>query len=255
MINEMNNAEKMDEMPVERPQGSNTGITMKKWSKIRGENSWTMFKVIAEFVDGFEVLNNIGPCVSIFGSARTKPGTYYYEQAVKIASLFAQEGYGVITGGGPGIMEAGNKGAWMKNGESVGLNIDLPFEQHHNPFIAASHNLKHRYFFVRKVMFVKYAQAFVVMPGGFGTLDELFEVITLVQTKKITKVPIVLVGKEYWEGLMKWIVEIMLERHHNISPEDMNLFHLTDDPEEAVRIVNEFYSGEKQDKLTPNYEL
>jgi uncharacterized protein (TIGR00730 family) len=143
----------------------------------------------------------------------------------------------------------------MKNGESVGLNIDLPFEQHHNPFIAASHNLKHRYFFVRKVMFVKYAQAFVVMPGGFGTLDELFEVITLVQTKKITKVPIVLVGKEYWEGLMKWIVEIMLERHHNISPEDMNLFHLTDDPEEAVRIVNEFYSGEKQDKLTPNYEL
>jgi uncharacterized protein (TIGR00730 family) len=254
-MNEMNHTEKMDEMPVERPQGSTTGIAMKKWSKIRGEHSWTMFKVIAEFVDGFEILNNIGPCVSIFGSARTKPGTYYYEQAVKIASLFAEEGYGVITGGGPGIMEAGNKGAWMKNGESVGLNIDLPFEQHHNPFIAASHNLKHRYFFVRKVMFVKYAQAFVVMPGGFGTLDELFEVITLVQTKKITKVPIVLIGKEYWEGLMKWIVEIMLERHHNISPEDMNLFHLTDDPEEAVRIVNEFYSGEKQDKLTPNYEL
>jgi len=254
-MNEMNHTEKMDEMPVERPQGSTTGIAMKKWSKIRGENSWTMFKVIAEFVDGFEILNNIGPCVSIFGSARTKPGTYYYEQAVKIASFFAEEGYGVITGGGPGIMEAGNKGAWMKNGESVGLNIDLPFEQHHNPFIAASHNLKHRYFFVRKVMFVKYAQAFVVMPGGFGTLDELFEVITLVQTKKITKVPIVLIGKEYWEGLMKWIVEIMLERHHNISPEDMNLFHLTDDPEEAVRIVNEFYSGEKQDKLTPNYEL
>lgn len=250
----MSKVENDNEMPIQSAANGN-GITMKKWNKIRGENSWTMFKVIAEFVDGFEILNNIGPCVSIFGSARTKPGTYYYEQAVKIASLFAEEGYGVITGGGPGIMEAGNKGAWMKNGESVGLNIDLPFEQHHNPFIAPSHNLKHRYFFVRKVMFVKYAQAFVVLPGGFGTLDELFEVMTLVQTKKITKVPIILVGKEFWEGLKNWIVEIMLERHHNISPEDLNLFHLTDDPEEVVRIVNDFYSGERQDKLTPNYEL
>lgn len=254
----MNDNSKIDgheeNMPVNRvPNGE--GVTLKKWSKMRGENSWTMFKVIAEFVDGFEVLNNIGPCVSIFGSARTKPGTYYYEMAVKIASLCAQEGYGIITGGGPGIMEAGNKGAWMKNGESVGLNIDLPFEQHHNPFIAPSHNLKHRYFFVRKVMFVKYAQAFVVLPGGFGTLDELFEVMTLVQTKKITRVPIVLVGKEFWEGLRNWIVEVMLERHHNVSPEDMNLFHITDDPEEVVKIVNDFYSGERQVKLTPNFEL
>lgn len=238
---------------VER--GSSNGITIKKWSKLRGENSWTMFKVIAEFVDGFEVLNNIGPCISIFGSARTKPGTYYYELAVKIASRVCEEGYGIITGGGPGVMEAGNKGAWMKGGESVGLNIDLPFEQHHNPFIAASHNLKHRYFFVRKVMFVKYAQAFVVLPGGFGTLDELFEVMTLVQTKKITKVPIILVGKEFWEGLKNWIVEVMLERHHNISPEDLNLFHITDDPDDVVRVVNEFYAGDRQSKLTPNFDL
>lgn len=241
-------------LPVTR-LSNGEGITMKKWSKMRGENAWTMFKVIAEFVDGFEILNNIGPCVSIFGSARTKPGAYYYELAVKIASAFAQEGYGIITGGGPGIMEAGNKGAWMKNGESVGLNIDLPFEQHHNPFIAPSHNLKYRYFFVRKVMFVKYAQAFVVMPGGFGTLDELFEVMTLVQTKKITRVPIVLVGVEFWSGLRSWIEEIMLERHHTISPEDMNLFHVTDDPAEVVRIVNDFYSGDRQVKLTPNFEL
>jgi uncharacterized protein (TIGR00730 family) len=246
---------KEEESPVVPVSKSNNGVTLKKWSKMRGENSWTMFKVMAEFVDGFEVLNNIGPCVSIFGSARTKPGTPYYEMAVKVASAFVEEGYGVITGGGPGIMEAGNKGAWIKGGESVGLNIDLPFEQHHNPFIAPAHNLKHRYFFVRKVMFVKYAQAFVVLPGGFGTLDELFEVLTLVQTKKITRVPIVLVGKEFWQGLSDWIKSTMLERHHNVNPEDMNLFHINDDTDEAVRIVNDFYSGEKQEKLAPNFDL
>jgi uncharacterized protein (TIGR00730 family) len=246
---------KEEESPVVPVSKSNNGVTLKKWSKMRGENSWTMFKVMAEFVDGFEVLNNIGPCVSIFGSARTKPGTPYYEMAVKVASAFVEEGYGVITGGGPGIMEAGHKGAWILGGESVGLNIDLPFEQHHNPFIAPAHNLKHRYFFVRKVMFVKYAQAFVVLPGGFGTLDELFEVLTLVQTKKITRVPIVLVGKEFWQGLSDWIKSTMLERHHNVNPEDMNLFHITDDTDEAVRIVNDFYSGEKQEKLAPNFDL
>jgi uncharacterized protein (TIGR00730 family) len=244
-----------EESPVQPVVRNANGIALKKWSKMRGENAWTMFKVMAEFVDGFEILNNIGPCVSIFGSARTKPGTPYYEMAVKIASHFVTEGYGVITGGGPGIMEAGNKGAWIKGGESVGLNIDLPFEQHHNPFIAPSHNLKHRYFFVRKVMFVKYAQAFVVMPGGFGTLDELFEVLTLVQTKKITRVPIILVGKEFWSGLSNWITEVMVERHHTVSPEDLQLFHITDDPEEAVRLVNEFYSGDKGQKLEPNFEL
>ena len=228
---------------------------MKKWSKMRGENAWTMFKVMAEFVDGFETLNKIGPCISIFGSARTKPGTHYYELAVKIASRLTEEGYGIITGGGPGIMEAGNKGAWMKGGPSVGLNIDLPFEQNHNTFIMPDNNLKHRYFFVRKVMFVKYAQAFVVMPGGFGTLDEMFEVLTLVQTKKITPVPIVLVGKEFWEGLKNWILEVMLERHHNVSPDDMDLFYITDSPDEVAQYINQFYAGDRVEKLSPNFEL
>ncbi|MCA0234745.1 MAG: TIGR00730 family Rossman fold protein [Bacteroidetes bacterium] len=213
-----------------------------------------MFKVMAEFVDGFETLNKIGPCISIFGSARTKPGTYYYDMAVKIANKLTEEGYGIITGGGPGIMEAGNKGAWMRGGSSVGLNIELPFEQHHNPFIAPDKNLHHRYFFVRKVMFVKYAQGFVVMPGGFGTLDELFEVLTLVQTKKITPVPIILVGREFWEGLKNWIVEVMLERHHNINAEDLNLFHITDDPDEVPHIINQFYK-ERPEELSQNFGL
>ena len=228
---------------------------MKKWGTVlKGENSWTMFKVMAEFVDGFEILNNVGPCISIFGSARTKPGTVYYEMATNIAARLTEEGYGVITGGGPGIMEAGNKGAWMKGGTSVGLNIDLPFEQGHNPFIAPALNLKHRYFFVRKVMFVKYAQAFVVMPGGFGTLDELFEVLTLVQTKTITPLPVILMGSEFWEGLRDWIVEVMLERHHNISPKDMDLIQITDDPDEVVKLINDFYA-EGIESLTPNFDL
>jgi uncharacterized protein (TIGR00730 family) len=238
------------------PNSNGAARKRKEWTKMRGENAWTMFKVMAEFVDGFEVLNNVGPCISIFGSARTKPGTPYYELAVKIANRLTEEGYGIITGGGPGIMEAGNKGAWMGKGTSVGLNIDLPFEQHHNPYIAAAHNLKHRYFFVRKVMFVKYAQAFVVLPGGFGTLDELFEVLTLVQTKKITPVPIILVGKEFWAGLSDWFRQIMLQRHNNINPEDMNLFHITDEVEDVVRIINETYFGDDpSSKLTPNFEL
>ncbi len=227
---------------------------IKTWNKKRGENAWTMFKVMAEFVDGFEVLNNVGPCVSIFGSARTQPGTIYYDLAIKVASRLVEEGYGVITGGGPGVMEAGNKGAWMKGGTSIGLNIDLPFEQHHNPFIAPAHNLKYRYFFVRKVMFVKYAQAFVVMPGGFGTLDELFEVLTLVQTNKITRMPIVLMGVEFWTGLKNWIVEVMLERHHNIHANDLDLFLVTDDAEEAVQYINKFYA-EGVSTLEPNFEL
>lgn len=239
---------------ADETKGGTGQRAMKQWSKMRGENSWTMFKVMAEFVDGFEVLNNLGPCVSIFGSARTKPGTYYYELAVKVASKLTEEGYGIITGGGPGIMEAGNRGAWMKQGTSIGLNIDLPFEQHHNAFIAPEHNLKHRYFFVRKVMFVKYAQGFVVMPGGFGTLDELFEVLTLVQTNKITPVPIVLMGKEFWEGLRDWIVEIMLKRHHNIAEKDLDLFLVTDDADEAVQHINKFYAG-NEEELSPNFEL
>ncbi|MEM9821197.1 MAG: TIGR00730 family Rossman fold protein [Bacteroidota bacterium] len=227
---------------------------MKQWTKRKGENSWTMFKVISEFVDSFEVMNNIGPCISIFGSARTKPDQKYYKLAISIAKRLTDEGFGVITGGGPGIMEAGNKGASMNGGLSVGLNIDLPFEQSNNRYIDPELNLNHRYFFVRKVMFVKYAQAFVVLPGGFGTMDELFEVLTLIQTKKITPVPIILVGTDFWEGLKDWIEKTMLAQFNNISPDDMDLIPITDDPEEVLRIINDFYV-QKADGLSPNYEL
>ena len=221
--------------------GQNPQQVMKQWTKIKGENSWTMFKVIAEFVEGFETLNKIGPCVSIFGSARTKPDHPYYQLATDIAGRFIKEGFGIITGGGPGIMEAGNKGAHLANGTSVGLNIDLPFEQNNNPYIDNDKNLNFRYFFVRKVMFVKYAQGFVVMPGGFCTLDEMFEVLTLVQTKKISKIPVVLFGKKYWTGLKNWITETMLEEENNISPGDLDLIPITDDPQEVIDIITGFY--------------
>ena len=228
---------------------------MKQWSRaLKGENSWTMFKVISEFVEGFETLNAFGPCVSIFGSARTKPDHPAYKMAVDIARLLTEAGYGIITGGGPGIMEAGNKGAHIYGGRSVGLNIDLPFEQGHNQYIDYDSNLNFRYFFVRKVMFVKYAQAFVALPGGFGTMDELFEVLTLVQTNKITKLPIILVGTAFWGGLKDWITKTMLEEHQNISPEDLDLLPITDDPQEVVQIINDFYTT-KGEELKPNYEL
>ena len=221
----------MDQKEKNNDHHQETPLKMRKWSRIKGENSWTMFKVMAEFVDGFEVLNKIGPCISIFGSARTKPGTYYYDLATKIAMRLTEEGYGVITGGGPGIMEAGNKGAWMKSGTSVGLNIDLPFEQSHNPFIAPALNLKHRYFFVRKVMFVKYAQGFIAMPGGFGTLDELFEVLTLKQTGRMNKpMPIVLFGNDYWNEVVNF--EAMV-RNGTIDAADLKLVYRTDSVEEA----------------------
>jgi uncharacterized protein (TIGR00730 family) len=233
---------------------NSTNKEMRRWSsQIKGENSWTMFKVMAEFVDGLETLNNIDPCISIFGSARTKPDNPHYKTAVKMAQLLVQEGYGVITGGGPGIMEAGNKGAFIQGGTSVGLNIDLPFEQSHNEYIDVDKVLNHRYFFVRKVMFVKYAQAFVVLPGGFGTLDELFEVLTLIQTKKISPVPIILMGVDFWSGMKDWIVNTMLEKEGNISAKDLDLFYITDDPEEVVARINAFY--EDKDKLKPNYKF
>ncbi len=227
---------------------------MKEWTQIRGENAWTMFKVVAEFVDGFERLNEIGPCVSIFGSARTRADHQYYQKAVEIAKRLTDEGYGIITGGGPGIMEAGNKGAAEQGGVSVGINIHLPHEQGHNEFIDADKILSHRYFFVRKVMFVKYAQAFVVLPGGFGTLDELFEVLTLIQTRKITRVPVVLVGEQFWSGLKDWIIHTMLGVEKNINPNDLNLFMITDEPVEVVKYINDYYdtSGEE---LEPNYQL
>lgn len=233
------------------------GKDPRAWARLKGENSWTMFKVIAEFVDGFETLNQIKPCISIFGSARTKPGTEYYELGVTVARRLVDEGFGVITGGGPGIMEAANKGASLQGGDSVGLNINLPFEQSHNLYIDRDKNLEFRYFFVRKVMFVKYAQAFIVLPGGFGTLDELFEVLTLIQTDKITRVPIVLVGSSFWSGLHDWLKQTVLDVHHNISPGDLDLCPIIDDPDDIVKYVLDFYSEDTEDRhyLEPNFEL
>ncbi len=221
----------------------------KGWNEIKTNDSWAIFKIMGEFVNGFEKMSAIGPCVTIFGSARTKPGDVYYELAVMIAKRVAQAGYGIITGGGPGIMEAGNKGAHLAGGTSVGLNIDLPFEQHDNPYIDNDKSLDFDYFFVRKVMFVKYSQGFVVMPGGFGTLDELFEAITLIQTNKIGRFPIILVGSDFWAGLMDWIKNTMLEAK-NISPEDLDLVKTADSAEEVVEIIDAFYKGHT---LSPNF--
>lgn len=222
----------------------------KHWSEIKAESSWQIFKVMSEFVEGFEKLNKIGPCVSIFGSARTKPEDKYYQLAVDIAKGLTKEGYGVITGGGPGIMEAGNKGAKENNGKSVGLNIELPFEQGANPYIDLDKLLNFNFFFVRKVMFVKYSQGFVVMPGGFGTLDELFESLTLIQTRKIGRFPIVLVGRDFWQPLLDWIKNVVDEKFHNISPEDLNLIQLADTADEACKIITDFYS---KYLLSPNF--
>ena len=228
---------------------------MKQWTQLKGENSWTMFKVIAEFVEGFEKLNKIGPCVSIFGSARTKPNDPNYQLAVDIAKRMTEDGFGIISGGGPGIMEAANKGAYENDGISVGLNIDLPFEQSHNAYIDPDKNLDHNYFFVRKVMFVKYAQAFIVMPGGFGTLDELFEVMTLIQTKKITLVPVILIGTKFWSGLRTWVKDVMLDQYANISAKDMDLIPIMDTPEEVSNFITKFYSEERNNELSPNYNF
>lgn len=220
------------------------------WSEIKTNDSWAIFKIMSEFVEGYERMAKIGPCISIFGSARTKPENKYYQLTIEIAEKLAQSGYGVITGGGPGIMEAGNKGAQLGKGKSVGLNIDLPFEQNHNAFIDPEHNLEFDYFFVRKVIFVKYSQGFVVMPGGLGTLDEMFEALTLIQTKKISKRPIVLVGKAYWTGLVDWIKNAMLEQEQNISPGDLDLFAIVDTADEAIKHINDFYQSHH---LSPNF--
>ena len=222
----------------------------KNWNEIQSSDSWIVFKILAEFVEGFDKLAKIGPCVSIFGSARTKPENVYYKMAEEIAAKLVQNGYGVITGGGPGIMEAGNKGAAEAGGRSVGLNIELPFEQHPNLFIDSDKNINFDFFFVRKVMFVKYAQGFIVMPGGFGTLDEFFEALTLIQTKKIGRFPIVLVGKKYWQGLIDWVEKTMLEEENNINREDLKLFNLVDTADEAVAVVNKFYG---KYLLQPNF--
>ncbi|MES2734261.1 MAG: TIGR00730 family Rossman fold protein [Bacteroidota bacterium] len=220
------------------------------WNEIKSADSWVIFKVMSEFVMGFDKLAKIGPCVSIFGSARTKADNIYYQMAEEIAAKLVRHGYGVITGGGPGIMEAGNKGAFEQGGKSVGLNIQLPFEQFNNVYIDADKLINFDYFFVRKVMFVKYAQGFVVMPGGMGTLDELFEAITLIQTRKIGRFPIVLVGKAFWSGLFQWIEEVVLNTEHNINPEDLKLVNIVDTPTEAVKVIDDFYS---KYLLQPNF--
>jgi uncharacterized protein (TIGR00730 family) len=220
------------------------------WNEIKIADSWAIFKVMAEFVTGFEKLGKIGPCVSIFGSARTKSDNPYYKMAEEIAAKLVRHGYGVITGGGPGIMEAGNKGAFEQGGKSVGLNIHLPFEQFHNVYIDPDKIITFDYFFVRKVMFVKYAQGFIVMPGGMGTLDELFEAITLIQTQKIGRFPIVLVGRSYWQGLMDWIEGVMLGQEKNISEEDLKLINIVDTPTDAVKVIDDFYS---KYLLQPNF--
>jgi len=221
----------------------------KNWSAIKSNDSWAIFKIMSEFINGYEKMSRIGPCVSIFGSARTKPGAPYYKLAESIAKKIAENGYGVITGGGPGIMEAGNRGAHLAGGTSVGLNITLPHEQHDNPYIDSDKNIGFDYFFVRKVMFVKYAQGFVVMPGGFGTLDEFFEALTLIQTHKIDKFPLILVGTEYWSGLFEWIKSTLLTAEH-IDETDLDLVHLVDTESEVLEILNEFYN---EYQFAPNF--
>ncbi len=223
----------------------------KNWTELKAESSWMIFKVMSEFVEGFEKLNKIGPCVSIFGSARTLPDTELYETTVKLSKRLTEEGYGIITGGGPGVMEAANKGAFEGGGKSVGLNIDLPMEQFHNPFIDSDKLITFQYFFVRKVMFIKYAQAFVMMPGGFGTMDEAFECLTLVQTLKIDKIPIILFGSEFWNDLVVWLEKVMLEKYNHINKEDLQLFKITDSIDETIHIIRDFYKDERQ--LSPNF--
>jgi len=202
--------------------------------RISANESWRMFHIMAEFVEGFDSLAQYHPAVTIFGSTRAKPGDEVYQKAERVANLLAENGFSVITGGGPGAMEAANKGASSAGGKSIGLNIELPLEQKPNPY--ANVTLKYRYFFVRKVMFVKYAVAYVILPGGFGTLDELFESVTLIQTHKIRPFPVILVGSDYWKGLLDWMVEVVL-KEGKISPADLDILRLIDDPEEIVRII------------------
>ena len=227
-----------------------TNLKLRDWTETRAHSSWQIFKIMAEFVQGFETLAKIGPCVSIFGSARTKPGHKYYELAAEIAKRLSESGCGIISGGGPGIMEAANKGAHQAGGRSVGLNIALPFEQTSNPFIDRDTSINFDYFFVRKVMFTKYSQGFIMMPGGWGTMDEFFEVATLIQTRKFTQTPMVCVGKAYWNGLFSWMKETMEIAEGNISPGDLDLIKVFDTADEVVAYISEFYT---HNKLQPNF--
>lgn len=221
----------------------------KSWNEIKTDDSWQIFKIMAEFVEGFEKMGRIGPCVSVFGSARTQPDHKFYKTAEELSYLLTKKGFGVITGGGPGIMEAANKGAHFSGGKSVGLNINLPHEQTANPFIDPENLIDFNFFFVRKVMFMKYSQGYIVFPGGFGTLDELFEAITLIQTQKLVHFPIVLVCKKYWGGLIGWIKETLV-LEHNINIEELNIIKLVDTAQEAVDIIEEFY---KKYAIKPNF--
>lgn len=225
-------------------------LKSRDWTETKAHSSWQIFKIMAEFVDGYEALNKIGPCISFFGSARTRPGHKYYELTVEIARRVAEEGFGIITGGGPGTMEAANKGAQLAGGKSVGVNIALPHEQHANPYIDPDKALQFDYFFVRKVMFVKYAQGFVMMPGGFGTMDEFFEVATLIQTGKISETPIILVGSRYWSGLLHWLEETMCDEEKNIKPEDIRMLKIFDTADEVVSYIRNFYTTHR---LLPNF--
>ncbi|MGB4654851.1 MAG: TIGR00730 family Rossman fold protein [Bacteroidales bacterium] len=215
-------------------------ITPKDWTEIKSTDSWSVFKIMSELVEGFEKMARIGPCVSIFGSARLKPDNQYYKLAEEIAYLLTKRGFGIISGGGPGIMEAANKGAHFGGGRSVGLTINLPHEQGGNPFIDNDKLLNFDYFFVRKLIFTKYSQGYIVLPGGFGTLDELFEAITLIQTHKMVKFPIILVGKSYWGGLVDWINEVLLEKG-TVSEKDIEIYELVDDAETAVNKIEQYY--------------
>ncbi len=249
MKNEVFNTSKKDLSPEEESR-IRQAFQQKDWNEIKSHDSWSIFKVMAEFVNGYEKLAAIGPCVSIFGSARTEQDNKYYKMAETIASSLVEQGYGIISGGGPGIMEAANKGAKKAGGKSVGLNIILPFEQGHNIYIDPDKLITFDYFFVRKVMFVRFSQGFIGMPGGFGTMDEIFEALTLIQTKKIGKFPIVLVGKDFWSGLVQWLEKTVFKVENNINKSDFKLFHVVDDPQEAVDIIDEFYSNFL---LSPNF--
>ena len=222
---------------------------LKNWNNVRANDSWALFKIMSEFVHGYENMSRIGPCISIFGSARTAPEDPYYRLTTEIAESVVKSGLGIITGGGPGIMEAANLGAKNAGGISVGLNINLPFEQKANLYIDEDKLMNFEYFFVRKVIFMKYSQGFVVMPGGFGTLDELFEALTLIQTEKIKKFPIILVGKKFWEGLMDWINTFLLEEH-KIDPDDLDLIRVVETKEEVLEHLERFYHKES---FKPNF--
>jgi uncharacterized protein (TIGR00730 family) len=224
-------------------------IAQKDWNVTKSHDSWSVFKIMAEIVGGYEKMARIGPCVTMFGSARVQSNNKYYKIAEEIAYLLTKKGFGVISGGGPGIMEAANKGAHFGGGKSVGLNIRLPFEQSSNPFIDPDKLITFDYFFVRKLMFMKYSQGYIVLPGGFGTLDEFFEAVTLIQTHKLVRFPIVMVGTEYWSGLINWIQERLVEEK-NINEEDMKIFTLVDDAAEAAAVIDDYYNHYA---LKPNF--